>query len=130
MKPYTKKVLEHFKNPHNFGRMKKPDGVGKVGNILCGDIMHIYIKVGKGKKGRGIIKDIKFETLGCAAAIAVSSSLTEMVKGKTLDQAMKITKNDVVKDLGGLPSVKVHCSMLGVEALHEAIENYELKIKN
>jgi len=122
---YSKKVLEHFKNPHNQGVIKNADAVGKVGNPTCGDVMKIYIKVKDNK-----IKDIKFETLGCAAAIAVSSALTDMVKGKTISQALKVTKDKIVKDLGGLPPVKVHCSMLGVEALHEAITNYELRIKN
>ena len=122
---YSKKVLEHFKNPHNQGVIKNADAVGKVGNPTCGDVMKIYIKVKDNK-----IKDIKFETLGCAAAIAVSSALTDMVKGKTISQALKVTKDKIVKDLGGLPPIKIHCSMLGVEALHEAITNYELRIKN
>jgi nitrogen fixation NifU-like protein len=121
---YSKKVLNHFKNPHNQGVIKNADAVGKVGNPSCGDVMKIYLKI-KGNK----IEDIKFETLGCAAAIAVSSALTDMVKGKTTDQALKITKDKIVKDLGGLPPVKIHCSMLGVEALHEAIKGYELKNK-
>ncbi|MDD5071484.1 MAG: iron-sulfur cluster assembly scaffold protein [Patescibacteria group bacterium] len=120
---YSKKVLKHFKNPHNQGVIKNADAVGKVGNPTCGDVMKIYIKVKDNK-----IKDIKFETLGCAAAIAVSSALTDMVKGKTIDQALKITKDKIVKNLGGLPPVKIHCSMLGVEALHEAIKNYKNKI--
>ena len=102
--------------------IKNADAVGKVGNPNCGDVMKIYLKI-KGNK----IKDIKFETLGCAAAIAVSSALTEMVKGKTTEEALKITKDEIVKNLGGLPPVKVHCSMLGVEALHEAIKNLKLK---
>jgi len=122
---YSKKVLEHFKNPHNQGVIKNADAVGKVGNPTCGDVMKIYLKI-KGNK----IEDIKFETLGCAAAIAVSSALTDMVKGKTISQALKVTKDKIVKDLGGLPPIKIHCSMLGVEALHEAITNYELRIKN
>lgn len=119
---YSKKVLNHFKNPHNQGVIKNADAVGKVGNANCGDVMKIYLKI-KGNK----IEDIKFETLGCAAAIAVSSALTDMVKGKTIEQALKITKDKIVKDLGGLPPIKVHCSMLGVEALHEAIKNYKSK---
>ncbi|HTX86731.1 MAG TPA: iron-sulfur cluster assembly scaffold protein [Candidatus Nanoarchaeia archaeon] len=117
---YSQKVLEHFKNPRNQGEMKNCDAVGQEGNPVCGDVMKIYLKI-----ENNIIKDVKFETLGCAAAIAVSSDLTEMVKGKTLDEALKITKDDVVKDLGGLPPVKVHCSMLGVDALRKAIENYK-----
>ena len=120
---YTQKVLDHFKNPHNQGEMKDCDAVGQEGNPVCGDVMKIYLKI-----KNNIIEDVKFETLGCAAAIAVSSDLTDMVKGKTLEEAMKITKDDVVKDLGGLPPVKVHCSMLGVDALRKAIKNYELKI--
>jgi len=143
---YSKKVLKHFKNPHNQGVIKNADAVGKVGNPTCGDVMKIYLKVdskqkivnspprtaeqGRGKQkgiGNFVIKDIKFETLGCAAAIAVSSALTDMVKGKTIEAALKITKDKIVKDLGGLPPIKVHCSMLGVEALHEAIKNYKLK---
>ena len=122
---YSKKVLEHFKNPHNQGVIKNADAIGKVGNPVCGDVMKIYIKVKDNK-----IKDIKFETLGCAAAIAVSSALTEMAKGKIVEEALKITKDEIVKNLGGLPPIKIHCSMLGVEALHEAITNYELRIKN
>jgi len=121
---YSKKVLQHFKNPRNQGRIKNADVVSQVGNQSCGDIMKIYLKISENKKGEKIIKDIKFETLGCAAAISVSSALTVMAKGKTLVEAAKITKDRIVKDLGGLPPVKVHCSMLGVEALHQAIEKY------
>ncbi|MFH0955730.1 MAG: iron-sulfur cluster assembly scaffold protein [Candidatus Falkowbacteria bacterium] len=119
---YSKKVIEHFRNPHNQGRIKNADAIGQVGNPSCGDVMKIYLKVSKNKNGEKIIKDIKFETLGCAAAISVSSVLTVMVKGKTLAEALKITKDRIVKNLGGLPPIKVHCSMLGVEALHQAIE--------
>ncbi len=118
--PYSKKVIEHFRNPHNQGVIKDADAVGKVGNPVCGDILKIYLKI-----KNNVIKDIKFETLGCAAAIAVSSVLTDRAKGKTLDEALKIKKDNIVKDLGGLPPIKIHCSMLGVEALHEAIENYK-----
>ena len=125
---YSQKVMDHFKNPHNQGSIKDADAVGEVGNPTCGDVMKIYLKVkptpNPSQKGNEIIEDIKFETLGCAAAIAVSSALTDMVKGKTIDQALKITKDSIVEDLGGLPAPKVHCSMLGVEALHEAIKNY------
>jgi len=119
---YSKKVLEHFKNPHNQGAIKDADAVGKVGNPTCGDVMKIYLKIENDK-----IKDIKFETLGCAAAIAVSSALTDMVKGKALGKALKITKDQIVKELGGLPPIKIHCSMLGIEALHKAIESYKDK---
>ncbi|MDD4271941.1 MAG: iron-sulfur cluster assembly scaffold protein, partial [Patescibacteria group bacterium] len=103
---YSKKVIEHFKNPHNQGRIKNADAIGQVGNPSCGDVMKIYLKIGKNKKGVDAIKDIKFETLGCAAAISVSSALTDRAKGMTLDQALKIKKDDIVKDLGGLPPVK------------------------
>lgn len=126
---YSKKVIEHFRNPHNQGQIKNADAVGQVGNMACGDVMKIYLKISENKKHEKIIKDIKFETLGCAAAISVSSALTVMVKGKTLAQALKITKDQIVKNLGGLPPVKVHCSMLGVEALHQAIEKYNKIIK-
>jgi nitrogen fixation protein NifU and related proteins len=116
---YTQKVLDHFRNPHNQGELKGANAIGQEGNPVCGDVMKIYLRVED-----DIIKDVKFETLGCAAAIAVSSDLTDMVKGKTLDEALAITKDDVVKDLGGLPPVKIHCSMLGVDALRKAIEDY------
>lgn len=122
--PYSKKVINHFKKPHNQGEIKDADAIGKVGNPVCGDVMKFYIKVKNDK-----ISDVKFETLGCAAAIAVSSALTDMVKGKTIDEALKVTKDQIVKDLGGLPVQKVHCSMLGVEALHKAITNYKNKIE-
>jgi len=125
---YSNKVIEHFKNPHNQGQIKSADAVGQKGNPVCGDVMKIYLKFGENSKGE-YIKDIKFETLGCAAAIAVSSALTEYAKGKTLSQALRITKDTIVKDLGGLPKEKIHCSMLGVEALHEAIEKYQSKSK-
>ncbi len=122
---YSKKVIEHFRNPHNQGRINDADAIGQVGNPACGDVMKIYLKVSENKKGGKIIKDIKFETLGCAAAISVSSALTVMAKGKTFAEAEKITKDQIVKKLNGLPTVKVHCSMLGIEALHQAIEKYE-----
>ena len=117
---YTQKVIDHFKNPHNQGEIKNADAVGQAGNPVCGDVMKIYLKVKDNK-----IADVKFETLGCAAAIAVSSALTDLVKGKTLDEALAVTKDKIVDDLGGLPPVKIHCSMLGVEALHEAIKQYK-----
>lgn len=121
---YSQKVLDHFKNPHNQGSIDDASAVGQEGNPVCGDVMKIYLKI-----ENEVIVDVKFETLGCAAAIAVSSGLTDMVKGKTLDEALKITKDDVVKDLGGLPVQKVHCSMLGVDALHQAIQTYKDKQK-
>ena len=116
---YSQKVLDHFKNPHNQGDMPDADAVGQEGNPVCGDVMKIYLKIED-----DVIKDVKFETLGCAAAVAVSSDPTDMVKGKTLEEALKISKDDIVNDLGGLPPVKVHCSMLGVDALRKAIEEY------
>ena len=119
---YSEKVIEAFKHPQNVGVIKNADGTGKVGSPVCGDIMYLYIKV---KDDR--IKDIKFKTFGCAAAIASSSILTEMVKGKTLDKARKITKNDIIKELNGLPRVKVHCSLLAADALQKAIKDYERK---
>jgi nitrogen fixation NifU-like protein len=119
---YSEKVLNHFKKPHNQGVIKNASAVGEVGNPSCGDVMKIYLKI-----DNNIIKDVKFETLGCAAAIAVSSALTDMVKGKSIDEALKITRQEVVNDLGGLPEPKIHCSMLGVEALLQAIKKYEEK---
>lgn len=120
---YTDKVLKHFKKPHNQGVIAKPDAVGQVGNVTCGDVMKLYLKISKGKDGE-VIKDVKFETLGCAAAIAVSSAYTDMVKGKTIEKALDITKEDIVNDLGGLPPAKIHCSMLAMDALKEAIKEY------
>jgi nitrogen fixation protein NifU and related proteins len=127
MGPYTKKVVECFNNPKNYGRITDADGVGKVGNPVCGDVMWLYIKVGKNKKGQEIIKDIKFETFGCVAAIATSTILTQMAKGKTLGEARKIDKQEIVKSLGGLPPIKVHCSVLAASALNKAIDDYESK---
>ena len=124
---YSKKVVEHFTHPKNVGEIKNPDGIGKEGNPVCGDVMHIYIKVAKNKQGKEIIKDIKFKTLGCAAAIATSSMVTELAKGKTLEQAMKLTKKDVADSLGNLPPVKMHCSNLAADALHKAIIDYKNK---
>lgn len=120
---YNKKVLDHFRKPHNFGKIKNPDGVGKVGNVVCGDQMHLYIKVGK-KNGKEIIENVKFETFGCVAAIATSSMITDLAKGKTLTQALEIKKDNVVKSLGSLPPVKIHCSVLASDALAEAIYDY------
>ena len=116
---YSPKVIQHFQKPHNQGSLAHPSAVGQVGNPVCGDIMKIYLQI-----KNGVIAKVKFETLGCAAAIAVSSALTDLVKGKTLDEAYQITKDQIVDDLGGLPAPKVHCSMLGVDALHLAIDNY------
>lgn len=116
---YSEKVLEHFRNPRNMGEMPDADGVGTVGNPVCGDLMTIYIKV---KDNR--IADIKFKTFGCGAAIATSSMITELAKGKTLEEAMKITRSDVAESLGGLPPIKMHCSNLAADGLHAAIEDY------
>lgn len=126
---YTKKVIEHFKNPHNMGRLKNPDAIGRAGNILCGDVMELYLKIGKDKKGREIIKDISFETLGCVAAIAASSVITDLVKGKFLEEALDFDREEIVKELGGLPPVKIHCSVLAADALYEAIYDYFKKKK-
>jgi nitrogen fixation protein NifU and related proteins len=125
---YSKKVLQYFQNPKNQGSMKNPDGFGTVGNPKCGDIMTVYIKVKK-TKNRETISDIKFETLGCAAAIATSSMVTEIAKGKTLDQAFKITRSDVADKLEGLPPLKMHCSNLAEDALKRAIGDYRSKVK-
>ncbi|MHA1195106.1 MAG: Fe-S cluster assembly scaffold protein NifU [Promethearchaeota archaeon] len=125
---YSEKVMEHFKNPRNMGEMKDADAVGEVGNPVCGDLMYIYIKVGK-ENGKEIIKDISFQTFGCAAAIATSSMITELAKGKTLDEAIKITRKDVADALDGLPPIKMHCSNLAADGLRTAIENYRKKHK-
>lgn len=125
---YTKKVMDYFMHPKNVGEIEKPDGVGKVGNPVCGDIMWLYIKIGE-KNGKKIIKESKFKTLGCAAAIATSSIITEMAVGKTIDEALEITKEDVTKQLGGLPHIKIHCSLLSTDALSEAIYDYLTKTK-
>jgi nitrogen fixation NifU-like protein len=123
---YSKKVIQYFSNPKNQGRIKNPDGVGAVGNPTCGDIMTVYIKVKK-IKNKDIISDIKFETLGCAAAIATSSMITEIAKGKDLDAALKITRQDVARELEGLPPLKMHCSNLAENALKRAIADYRSK---
>ena len=126
---YTEKVMETFKNPHNYGKIKNADGIGKVGNIVCGDVMWLYIKVGQNKKGGEFIKDIKFETFGCVAAISTSSIITDLVKGKTIKEALKTTKDNVIESLGGLPKIKYHCSVLAVDALVEAVYDYFQKTK-
>jgi len=121
---YTEKVMDHFKNPRNMGEIPDADGVGTVGNPVCGDMMTIYIKV---KDNR--IEDIKFKTFGCGAAVATSSMVTEIAQGKTLEEAMKITRASVAESLGGLPPVKMHCSNLAADALHAAIEDYNKRQK-
>jgi nitrogen fixation NifU-like protein len=119
---YSKKVMEHFSNPRNVGEIADADGIGEMGNPVCGDAMKIFIKV----KNNTIV-DAKFQTFGCGASIAVSSMVTEMVKGKTIDEALKISKETVSSALDGLPPQKMHCSNLGADALHKAIENYREK---
>ena len=116
---YSEKVLDHFRNPRNMGEIPDADGVGIVGNPVCGDLMSIYIKV---KDNR--IEDIKFKTFGCGAAIATSSMITELARGKTLEEAMKISRGDVADNLGGLPPIKMHCSNLAADGLHAAIQDY------
>ncbi|MFX1241274.1 MAG: iron-sulfur cluster assembly scaffold protein [Promethearchaeota archaeon] len=123
---YSEKVMEHFKNPRNMGEMKDPDAIGEFGNPVCGDLMYIYIKV-KELNGKEIINDISFQTFGCAAAIATSSMITELAKGKTLDDANKITRDDVANSLDGLPPIKLHCSNLAADALKDAIKKYRDK---
>ena len=127
---YSKKIIEHFKKPRNVGKIKNASGIGEAGNLLCGDIMKLYLKIGKNKKGEKIIKDIRFETLGCIVAIANTSLLTTLVKGKKIDEALKIEKDDLIKKLGQpLPPIKIHCSILAVDALKEAIYDYFVKNK-
>ena len=119
---YSDKVMDHFTNPRNVGEIENPDGVGEVGNASCGDIMKIFLKVED-----GVIKDIKFKTFGCGAAIATSSMVTEMATGKSLDEALELTNQKVAEALDGLPPAKMHCSNLAADALHEAIKNYKEK---
>jgi len=119
---YSKKVMEHFMNPRNVGTIKNPDGYGKVGNPVCGDLMEMYITVKD-----NVITDMKFQTFGCGSAIATSSMVTELAKGMHVDEAMKITRNDVADELDGLPPKKMHCSNLAADALHEAIKDYKEK---
>lgn len=126
---YTEKVMEHFMNPKNMGELENPDGIGKAGNITCGDVMWLYLKIGKNDNNEEIIEDIKFKTLGCAAAIATSSILTELAKNKTIQEAIKINKQDVANALGGLPAIKIHCSLLATDALNEALFDYFSKNK-
>jgi len=121
---YTEKVMDHFENPRNVGEIPDADGVGQVGNPTCGDIMKIYLKINE-----NVIEDVKFKTFGCGAAIATSSMVTEMVKGKTLDEATKISNKMVAEALGGLPPKKMHCSNLAADALQAAIEDYKAKKK-
>ena len=122
---YTEQVMDHFMNPRNMGELEDANGVGTVGNAKCGDIMRIYIKVED-----DVITDVKFKTFGCGAAIATSSKATELVKGLTLEEAEKITNKMVMESLGGLPPVKIHCSVLAEEALHAAIQDYRARLEN
>jgi nitrogen fixation NifU-like protein len=119
---YSEKVMDHFRTPRNMGEIPDADGVGTVGNPVCGDMMNIYIKVKD-----DVITDVKFKTFGCGAAIATSSMITELAKGKTIDEALKITRQDVADNLDGLPPVKMHCSNLAADGLHEAIKDYQAK---
>jgi nitrogen fixation NifU-like protein len=122
---YSKKVMDHFTNPRNVGEISDADGIGEMGNPVCGDAMKIFIKIKDDK-----IVDAKFQTFGCGASIAVSSMVTEMVKGKTIEEALKISKETVANALDGLPPQKMHCSNLGADALHKAIEDYRKKQGN
>lgn len=124
MTEYSEKVMEHFRNPRNVGEIENPDGIGHVGNPVCGDVMELYIKV-----ENNIIVDAKFKTFGCGAAIATSSMVTELVKGKSVDEALKISNRAVAEALGGLPAIKMHCSVLAEEALRSAIDDYLKKAK-
>ncbi len=122
MEQYSKKVMDHFLNPRNVGEIKDADGIGEVGNPVCGDIMRMYIKVKD-----NVITDIKFLTYGCGAAVATSSMVTEMVKGKTIEEALKITNKQVAEALDGLPPIKMHCSLLAEEGIKAAIDDYKKK---
>lgn len=121
---YSKKVMDHFMNPRNVGSIENPDGVGRVGNPVCGDLMEVSIRV-----ENGIITDVKFKTFGCGSAIATASMVTELAKGKTLEEADRITRQDVADELEGLPPKKMHCSNLAADALHEAIEDFRQRRK-
>lgn len=125
MMEYSEKVIEHYTNPRNVGKIENASGIGEVGNPVCGDIMKMYIKV-----ENNVIVDVKFKTFGCGAAIATSSISTEMIKGKTIEEALEVKNTDVVNSLGGLPKVKLHCSVLAEEAIHEAIADYYRKTRN
>ncbi|HVN67765.1 MAG TPA: Fe-S cluster assembly scaffold protein NifU [Candidatus Sulfotelmatobacter sp.] len=120
--PYSAKVMDHFMNPRNVGVIEDPDGVGQVGNPVCGDIMKMYIKV-----DNNVITDVKFQTFGCGSAIATSSMATEMIKGKTIEEALKLTNIAVAEALDGLPKIKMHCSVLAEEGIHKAINDYRKK---
>ena len=125
--PYTEDIVEHFRNPKNMGTIEDADTVSKVGSPICGDELWLYLKIEKNKNGELYIKDVKFQSFGCAAAVATGSMITELAKGKTLKEALKINRHNVNGALGGLPKIKVHCSLLSSDALHEAIYNYYKK---
>jgi nitrogen fixation NifU-like protein len=125
MSQYSEKVMDHFNNPRNVGEIENADGIGKVGNPVCGDVMKLYIKVEK-----DVITDARFKTFGCGAAIATSSMVTELIKGKTIDEAMSLSNRAVAEALGGLPPIKMHCSVLAEDALKSAIEDYFEKTGN
>lgn len=120
---YSEKVMDHFLNPRNIGKIEDANAVAEIGNASCGDIIKIYVKI----TDEGIIEDVKFQTFGCGAAIATSSMTTEMVKGKHIDEAMELTREDVAVELGGLPANKMHCSNMAADALHKAIKEYKAK---
>ncbi|MGC8812157.1 MAG: iron-sulfur cluster assembly scaffold protein [Candidatus Aenigmatarchaeota archaeon] len=125
--PYSKEIIKHFEHPKNLGRIKNPDAVGEAGNVVCGDVMRIYLKIKKDSKGKLRISDIKGEVFGCVVALANTSMLTTMVKGKTLEEVLKIDKEELIKKLGGrkkIPPIKIHCSVLALDALNEAIYSY------
>ena len=126
---YSDKVLDHFRNPRNLGEIKNPDGQATVRNPICGDVMEMTIKIDQNKEGEEIVEEIKFKTLGCGAAVATSSMGTTMIKGKTLEEALELTNEEVAQALGGLPATKLHCSNLAVEAIHQAIADYRKKKK-
>lgn len=121
---YTEKVIDHFREPHNRGKMENYSAIGKVGNIVCGDVMWLYIKVEKDDTEQDVITDISWETFGCTAAIATSSMVSDLAKGKTVEEAIAVTNQDVASELGGLPPVKMHCSAMAADALNEAIHSY------
>lgn len=121
---YTEKVIDHFREPHNRGKLENYSAIGKVGNIVCGDVMWLYIKVEQDEQNRDIITDISWETFGCTAAIATSSMVSDLAKGRTIEEAIAVTNQDVADELGGLPPVKMHCSALAADALNEAIYSY------
>ena len=127
---YSEKVMDEFRHPKNIGELQDANGIGKVGNAMCGDLLWCYIKVGKNKEGKEFIEDIKVKTFGCVAALATSSKLTTIAKGKTLEEAMEIDKQKIADELDGLPPQKMHCSVLAMDGLRKAIEDYLGKAKD